>query len=138
MELHDNDLWFFSPFSTKFRGNIADPGVTARKTRIESDHLTEARSEDIPNIQTFSDMKICYATIPGRQSFRDPQKGSWYIEIMCEVWAEHAHDTHLDNLLKIVGNTLSIRRTEDNKLQTSSNEERGFYKLLYFNPGFYG
>lgn len=83
-------------------------------------------------------MKICYATIPGRKSFRDPQYGSWYIEVMCEVWSEHAHDTHLDNLLKIVGNTLSIRRTEANHLQTSSNEDRGFHKLLYFNPGFYG
>lgn len=122
-----------------FRGEIADPGINASYRRTEADYSWVQRSENTAaNIPSFSDIKICYATAPGYKSFRDPVSGSWYIQIMCEVWSKHAHDTHLDDLLKMVGNTASLRRTEDDKLQTCSNEDRGFFKALYFNPGFYG
>lgn len=82
-------------------------------------------------------MKICYATVPGYNAFRDPNMGSWYIEAMCKVFAEHAHDTHLEDLLKLIGLILEQRRTEYSELQTASNEDRGFTKRLFFNPGFY-
>lgn len=108
--------------------------------RVESDssvsHEPSERQET--NIATFSDIKICYGTLPGFKSFRDPQEGSWYIQVLCDVFAEHAHDTPLDDLLKIIGNTVSNRRTEKLEIQTASNTDRGFYKTLYFNPGFYG
>jgi hypothetical protein len=89
-------------------------------------------------VATFSDIKICYGTLPGFQAFRDPNDGSWYIQVLCDVFAEHAHDTELDVLLKIIGNTMSTRRTEKMYIQTSSNTDRGFYKSLFFNPCYYG
>lgn len=127
---------FIFPFC---RGSIPDPGVVGHR-KAESDHVTAAQSmrNEAYNLPTFSDMKICYATVPGYRSFRDPENGSWYIQIMCRIWSEHAHDTHLDDLLKMVGNTASNLRTEESKLQTCSNEDRGFFKTLYFNPGYYG
>lgn len=90
------------------------------------------------NIATFYDMKICYSTVLGYNAFRDPVEGSWYIQILCKVFAEHAHDTHLEDLLKLIGENMNIKRTERDHLQTVSNEDRGFNKILYFNPGFYG
>lgn len=114
----------------------------AGRRSTESDHIGGGQlrlPEGVPiNIPTYSDIKICYATVPGYRSFRDPLDGSWYIQIMCEIWSEHAHDTHLDDLLKMVGSTASVKRTENSKLQTCSNEDRGFFKKLYFNPGYYG
>lgn len=90
------------------------------------------------NIATFYDMKICYSTVSGYNAFRDPVEGSWYVQILCKVLAEHAHDTHLEDILKIIGEHMNIKRTERDHLQTVSNEDRGFNKNLYFNPGFYG
>lgn len=90
------------------------------------------------NVATFSDIKICYGTLPGFKAFRDPNEGSWYIQVLCDVFAEHAHDTHLEDLIKIIGNTLSTRRTDQMHIQTGSNTDRGFFKTLFFNPGYYG
>lgn len=121
-----------------FRGIISDPGIL-RGQKVESDHVSAAqlKKNEAFNLPTYSDMKICYATVPGYRSFRDPENGSWYIQIMCNIWSQHAHDTHLDDLLKMVGNSASVLRTEESKLQTCSNEDRGFFKTLYFNPGYY-
>lgn len=132
-------LRFINFFVLFRRGTICDPGISSRR-RTESDHVSVVQSnrDQAPNMPTYSDMKICYATVPGYRSFRDPRDGSWYIQTMCDVWSQHAHDTHLDDLLKIVGNSAGNRRTEESKLQTCSNEDRGFFKTLYFNPGFYG
>lgn len=122
---------------------IRDPVVQHNGT--ESDSLrTVAPSQvvtnvsTVTNIATFYDMKICYSTVLGYNAFRDPIEGSWYIQILCKVFGEHAHDTHLEDLLKIIGLHMNNKRTEGDQLQTVSNEDRGFNKILYFNPGFYG
>lgn len=104
------------------------------QTITESDSIGGSPSL---NIATFYDMKICYSTVSGYNAFRDPVEGSWYVQIMCQVFAEHAHDTHLEDLLKIVGELMNLKRTEGDHLQTVSNEDRGFNKNLYFNPGFF-
>lgn len=128
-----------------FRGELVDAGMQRSPRRVtESDHASaETRYKGALSLPTMSDMKICYATAPGYKSFRDVDTGSWYIQIMCEVWSQHAHDTSLDDLLKMVGNTASQLRTEVDKEQNQlqqvcSNEDRGFFKSLYFNPGYYG
>lgn len=106
------------------------------QTLTESD--SSGSNTEGTNIATFYDMKICYSTVSGYNAFRDPIDGSWYVQILCKVLAEHAHDTHLEDLLKIIGEMMNIKRTERDHLQTVSNEDRGFNKNLYFNPGFYG
>lgn len=82
-------------------------------------------------------MKICYATVPGYRAFRDTINGSWYIEQFCRVFADHAHDTHLEELLKLIGLLVNSMRDENNHLQTPSNTDYGFNRTLYFNPGYY-
>lgn len=130
---------FIFPFC---RGTIEDPGIQDKR-RTERDHIQPVAERDsstpeMPHISSFSDIKICYATIPRYTAFRDPDEGSWYVQIMCDVWSAHAHNTALDQLLKIVANTTSIKRTETGKMQTCSNEDRGFCRELFFNPGYYG
>lgn len=69
---------------------------------------------------------------------REPDTGSWYIESMCRIWATHAHDKSLDDLLKMVGENQLNKQSELGHIQTAHNEDRGFFKKLYFNPGYYG
>lgn len=118
------------------------PEAVAQHNGTESDSRgtvsASASDPDVTNIATFYDMKICYSTVLGYNAFRDPVEGSWYIQILCKVFAEHAHDTHLEDLLKLIGESMNVKRTERYHLQTVSNEDRGFNKILYFNPGYNG
>lgn len=131
----------FTPnFCIFIRSSLSENEGTRRFTESDSQASSNepGPSTKRDNIATFYDMKICYSTVSGYNAFRDPVEGSWYIQILCKVFAEHAHDTHLEDLLKIVGEQMNVKRTELDHLQTVSNEDRGFNKNLYFNPGFYG
>lgn len=86
---------------------------------------------------TFSDMFICYATLPGYRSHRNPNNGSWYIQGLCRVFAEHAHDKTFDDLMKYLELEVSTKNIEHETMQTSSVESRGSCKVLYFNPGYF-
>ncbi|CAO1410537.1 unnamed protein product [Diamesa serratosioi] len=117
---------FFFPFC---RGKISDKEKQLGKA-VETDGKN---SQYINNVPTSSDILICYGTVPGFQTHRDTETGSWYITELCKVFAEHSCDCHIDDLLKLVGaNTLLIR--DNGRLQVASIENRGFNKLLFFNP----
>lgn len=48
---------------------------------------------DGPNNATstrFSDFLTCVSSIPGYTSFRDREKGSWFIQTLCEKLAKHS------------------------------------------------
>lgn len=116
---------FFFPFC---RGKISDQRLKVMKTQTDS-----ASNSPMPS---YNDILICYATIPGYQAHRDTELGSWYVQELCKVFAEHAHDTHLEDMLKIVGakTMLMTDRQGEGFVQVASTENRGFNKLLFFNP----
>lgn len=121
-----------------FSGNIDEKSLQLSRVykdgpRDGSPTITPSES-NIP-VAYYSDIKICYATSPGYTALRDPDTGSWYIECLCKVFADHAHDKHLEELLKLVGSMVSNRTTILGPMQTAGNEDRGFTKTLYFNPG---
>jgi caspase Dronc len=112
---------FFFPFC---RGTLSDQEKKIHQ--IETDGLSNS-------VPTFSDILICYGTVPGFTTHRDTSFGSWYVNELCKGVAEHAADTHLEDLLKIVStNTMNMR--DAGRLQVASSENRGFNKLLFFNP----
>nr|XP_022918454.1 caspase Dronc-like [Onthophagus taurus] len=79
------------------------------------------------------DILISYSTLPGFAAYRDPTLGSWYIQGLCKVFMEHAHDTHIEDLLKIVDDELKKVDAGPNHRQTSNYDNRGF-KICYLNP----
>lgn len=98
----------------------------------------------------FADMLIAYSTVPGKfqlfhtslnytdlslgfVSHRDPQTGTWYIQTICEVFMEHAHDTDVESMLKMVDAKLAKLVANSNSRQTTSYENRGF-KNCYLHP----
>lgn len=119
---------FFFPFCRGETSDTAKPlKMNGERRRIETDGWLKAE------VPTFSDILICYATLPGFAAHRDTFTGSWYITELCKVIADHAHDTHLEDMLKILATkVLEIR--DGQKIQVSSAENRGFTKVFFFNP----
>ncbi|XP_037295506.1 caspase Dronc-like isoform X3 [Manduca sexta] len=81
----------------------------------------------------YSDTLVVHSTVPGFVSHRDKFDGSWYIQVLCEVFAESAHDCHVEKLFKLVDERLQQKYG----IQTSSVDSRGFNKKLYLHPGLY-
>jgi len=88
-------------------------------------------------------------------SIRDPDSGSWFIQTLCKVFAEHGRTDHLEDLLKLTSLELAqlkapylgkiiVDFTKNSAIllnlllillkgtQTSVTELRGFYHHLYF------
>lgn len=117
---------FFFPFC---RGKISDK-LKNVYPQTETDGIP-SRQYLVP---TFSDILICYGTIPGFKTHRNIEFGSWYVRELCKVFAEHACSNHIEELLKLVAmNTMGFNRGEG-LVQVASTENRGFNSLLFFNP----
>ncbi|XP_065167828.1 caspase-2-like isoform X1 [Atheta coriaria] len=77
------------------------------------------------------DMLLAYATMPGFVSYRNVELGSYFIREICNVFMNHACDTHLEDMLKKVGE--SVKEKLGSKRQLTSYENLSF-KNCYFNP----
>lgn len=119
-------------------GSIPDPGVSGGLSQIEADSIPIRRTR-IGLYPTTTDVRILYGSVPGYQTFRHPDTGSWYIRIFCKVFAEYSHEMSLDDMLKIIGEKiLEFGQAQGTgEIMTPSDENRGSFKVLYFNPGFY-
>merc|ERR1719422_945208 len=84
---------------------------------------------------TWEDMIIAYSTIPGYASLRDHDRGTWFVQSLCEVFMSHAHDTELVDLLRMTSERLSQFTNEMGEKQTCNVEMRHLYKRIYFTPG---
>jgi len=110
------------------RGDAQDFGVKLTAGRLQTDGSSSVV------LRAMSDILIGYSTLPGFASNRDVYLGTWYIEAICEVFMEHACDTDVEDMLKMVDQKLATLMSEVGSRQTSTYENRGFRKL-YFNPG---
>lgn len=99
--------------------------------RIQSDGISAGQI-----VRNAEDMLIAFSTLPGDRSYRDTCLGTWYMQAICKAFMEHAHDTDIENLLKVVDYNLKHLRSADGNMQTSSYENRGF-RLCYLHPGIY-
>lgn len=83
-----------------FRGDRQDFGVKLTSGRIQKDGSSSVV------LRSMSDMLIGYSTLPGFSSNRDIHLGTWYIQAICEVFMEHACDTDVEDMLKMVSLSL--------------------------------
>ncbi|CAG2068382.1 unnamed protein product, partial [Timema podura] len=61
--------------------------------------------DGIPNKRvrsSYSDMLIAHSTLPGYTSNRDIYRGTWFVQAICKIFMEHAHDTDVEDMLKMV------------------------------------
>ncbi|XP_046836759.1 caspase-3-like [Vespa crabro] len=86
--------------------------------------------------RNYSDFLVAYATLPGHVAFRNNITGSWFIQIFCDVFMNHAYKYHLCDLLTLVDSRLK-EVIYSGDCQTVMVEMRGFHKFCYLNPGFF-
>jgi hypothetical protein len=79
-----------------FRGVKMDFGV-----KLTAGH-TESDGSDTGVLRSVSDILIGYSTVLGFTSNRNKYLGTWYIEAICEIFMEHACDTDVEDMLKMV------------------------------------
>ena len=85
---------------------------------------------------SWEDILIAYSTLPGYVANRDCMKGTWFVQSLCKVFMEHAHNTNLRDMLDLVALDLKQNFTSETGTKQSFNYDvRHFYKKLYFNPG---
>ncbi|KAK4875469.1 hypothetical protein RN001_011891 [Aquatica leii] len=116
------------------RGKIPDYGTV--QDTIEMDSGVMSRASTMMILRSCSDMLIAHSTIPGTASHRDVYLGSWYMNIFCKIMMKRAHNTHLENIFKILDNKLARLRSARQTIQTSMFTNIGF-QTCYVHPGIY-
>lgn len=115
-----------------FSGEKRDRGII-RSFRIETDGHREVQQKKTP---IFSDIMICYGSCPEFVTFRNTEYGSYYVTVMCQIWAMNSHEKDLNKLLQLLTNEM-MNNEHIEGVQVCSHENRGFHKDLFFNPGLY-
>nr|XP_053652889.1 uncharacterized protein LOC128702607 isoform X1 [Cherax quadricarinatus] len=74
------------------------------------------------------DMLTIYASIKNFKAIRDREKGTIFVQSLCEVLAEHSHDTPLCTLYK------KLCETMQKNAGTIPECQSYYFKTFYFNP----
>ncbi|GLV44507.1 Death regulator Nedd2-like caspase [Carabus blaptoides fortunei] len=114
------------------RGSNLHCGISVQK-RTQQDGMNSTPGY---RLRGMTDMLIAYSTLPGDKSYRDIHRGTWYIQLICQVFMNHAYDTDIEHLLKMVDQHLSYLMSDDENMQTSTYESRAF-KRCYLHPALY-
>ncbi|XP_078486452.1 caspase-2-like [Ciona intestinalis] len=109
------------------RGGAEAAGVPAASS-VESDSM----DKEVVTVPEGSDILVAYPTIEGYVSYRDPNKGSRFINAIAKVFSQKAMTEHVVDMLTEVGNEVSQRMV---KRQMSEIVSR-LRKKLYLYPGF--
>ncbi|XP_071054131.1 caspase Dronc-like [Onthophagus taurus] len=131
--------WIVEQFyGSRCEGMIDKPKIfifQCCRNPIEIDVKIDSQIYSCPVLQQgkIRDVLICYSTLPGFSAHRDTISGSWYINDLCRIFMDHAHDTDVEGLLKMVDQKLSNHGIDGSDLQTSTYESLGF-KVCYLNP----
>ncbi|XP_064077421.1 uncharacterized protein LOC135195033 isoform X3 [Macrobrachium nipponense] len=120
------------------RGREPDIGVRATPVIYKDSGLPvetdAAYTSVVDRDPTFSDMYIVYSTLEGFASFRHPERGSWLMEAICNVFMKYSHNEELDSLMKRVSRQVRGNFTDEGNKQVCEFVQRGFDRHFYFNP----
>lgn len=113
------------------------PSVTLHVDELQRDGPNEVggyRSQVLEN----QDILFCYSTFPGYASYRDPDRGSWFVQEFVEVFQEQANEEHVMDMLTEVNKRVSQKNHTDNSLEASCVQipcpATSLTKKWYLNP----
>lgn len=104
--------------------------------RTETDGVAQNAWVPIATDDAVYDTIIAHSTLQGFQSHRDIYEGSWYINCLCKVFMEHAHNEDIENLLKKVDSKLRKMISLQATWQCCCFDNVGF-KTCFLHPGIY-
>jgi hypothetical protein len=81
---------------------VAVPRYTVDTACSSKPRVEERYMHFSETTRNYEDMLIVYSTIPGYVSYRDEYNGSWFIQILCEVFMNYAHKVHVQELFYMV------------------------------------
>nr|XP_032818164.1 caspase-9 [Petromyzon marinus]XP_032818165.1 caspase-9 [Petromyzon marinus] len=106
--------------------------VYSEQARNQSQDETDAT----PHLPSMSDMLVAYSSLPGFVSWRDCKQGSWFIQVMLEVFKKHAVNEDLISMITLVNEKLSNEYQAKGVFKQTSSPLNTLRKRLYFNPTF--
>ena len=59
----------------------------------------------------WKDMIVAFSTVRGYVSWRHSERGSWYIETLCEVFMNHSHEASLRRMLDMISERLEDKES---------------------------
>lgn len=103
---------------------------------VESDNTVTISSiiETNTTIPSMSDVFIYYTTSPGFLSYRDPSKGTWFVQYFCEVFMNHVYNTDVRDLFGMITQKVIDLRTTEHALQVPHSAIRGKFQPCFLYP----
>ena len=89
------------------------------------------------SIPSASDMFIGFATVPGYVSWRNSERGSWFVQSIIRVFGEYVKTEHLSDMM------VRVNRCVAGEFEASGHNKQipspvvRLTKKLYFRPGYY-
>ncbi|KAM8927379.1 LOW QUALITY PROTEIN: caspase-9 [Pelodytes ibericus] len=107
----------------------ANPSLQSDATAVRPDAGDTDETDAVACLPTTSDILVSYSTFPGYVSWRDKQRGSWYVETLEEVLGENASSLDLQTLLVMVADKVSGKGTyKQIPIYFNSLRKRFFFK----------
>ena len=88
------------------QGGMLDDGVLVRQTSRDSTDTVSYFK-----IPTYADFMIAYSTLPGFYSFRNTEKGSWFIRSLCQVLEKYNIQFDLLTMMTMVSRSVAYDYT---------------------------
>ncbi|XP_033125485.1 caspase-3-like isoform X2 [Anneissia japonica] len=108
------------------------------KVEIEVVDEPDAWGKQQSKLPSHSDMLVAYATVPGYVSWRNSERGSWFVQALTETIKEYACDEDLLSMMTMVNNKVA------RAFESSSGRNKQMpapvtmlTKKLFFFPGYY-
>ncbi len=114
------------------RGGNIDVGISRQLMSDSSKPQSGVKPTTDP---IWKDMLISYSSIPGYESYRDSEYGSWFVESLVRVFMDYACEKDLQLMLRDVRYVMNEIPHEKGYKQSIEVSSRGFDRCLFFNPG---
>lgn len=98
----------------------------------------EDETDSGPNasVPAEADFLLAYSTVPGFVSWRNSEKGSWFVQALCEIFMTYAgQEDVVRMLIRVNGKVAREFQSYEQKKQVPSPVVR-LTKLVYFFPGY--
>lgn len=97
---------------------------------------TDSGSSTSTLVPAEADFLLAYSTVPGFVSWRNSDKGSWFVQALCEILMNYAGQEDLVSMLvKVNGKVAREFQSYELKKQVPSPVVR-LTKKVYFFPGY--
>ncbi|XP_078614782.1 caspase-3-like [Branchiostoma floridae x Branchiostoma japonicum] len=124
------------------RGGDKDTGTSPDSDTPGSTHqsmpdATVAAPQQVfaPNVPNIADTFLAYATVPGFVSWRNSERGSWFVCALVEVFLMYAATKDINQLMTDVNHEVSQRTGASTSYRQMPAPVNMLTKNLYFNPG---